>query len=150
MLRRATHDDVQALADLAGALVSESPEWRGMNFSAAKATQMLHFLVDSPRGFVMLAEQGGAVVGAMVAAASEHWACEALVAFELGLYVLPGSRGASIGLELMRAYRRWVSDVGALKGTAGVSTGVQTERTAALYEAAGFRRLGALFDTGGV
>jgi hypothetical protein len=53
-------------------------------------------------------------------------------------------------LQLIEAYKQWVRDIGAKRGTAGVTTGLQTEQTAALYERAGGRRLGVIFDmTGG-
>lgn len=149
MIRPATHDDIPALAALGQSMADESPEWRGMGYSQDKVAAMLQQLIGSPRGFVMVAEHGGTVCAVMVAAATEHWACTALVAFELALYVSPSARGACQGIQLIRAYRQWVADLGALRGTAGVSVGLDDERTGLLYERAGARRLGIVFDVVG-
>lgn len=149
MLRAATNSDIDTLCDLGARMASESPEWSGMGYSAEKVGAMLRSLIGSPRGFVMVAERDGRVCGGMIAAASEHWGCDCLIAFELALYVEPGSRGAVTGLQLIKSYREWVMRIGARRGMAGVTTGIHTERTAVIYERAGARRLGVLFDVVG-
>lgn len=149
MIRRATTADIPALVELGARMAAESPEWRDMGYSGQKVSALLSNLIDSPRGLVLVADRGG-VHGVIVAAASEHWACDALVAFELALYVDQDSRGAIAGLQLIKAYRKWVAESGFKRGTAGITTGLQAERTAALYERAGARRLGVVFDFGGV
>lgn len=149
MIRKATPADIPALVELGARMASESPEWRDMGYSHKKVGALLSSLVDSPRGLVMVADRGG-VCGVIVAAASEHWACDCLVAFELALYVDQSTRGAIVGVQLVKAYREWVAANGFKRATAGVTTGLQTERTALLYERAGARRLGVVFDVGGM
>lgn len=149
MIRKATATDIPALVELGAKMADESPEWRDMGYSRSKVTALLDALVDSPRGFIMVFEQGGKVCGGMVAAASEHWACDSVVAFELTLYVDQDQRGAIAGVQLIKAYMKWVAENGFKRGTAGVTSGVQTDRAAALYERAGARRLGVVFDVGG-
>lgn len=149
MIRRATTADIPALVELGARMAAESPEWRDMGYSGQKVSALLSNLIDSPRGLVLVADRGG-VCGVLVAAASEHWACDAVVAFELALYVDQDARGAIAGVQLVKAYREWVAENGFKRGTAGVTTGLQTERTAVLYERAGARRLGVVFDVGGV
>ena len=148
MIRRATTADISALVEIGARMAAESPEWAGMGYSGQKVAALLANLIDSPRGFVAVADRDG-LSGVIVAAASEHWACDCLVAFELALYVDQDARGAVVGLQLIKAYRDWVAANGFKRGTAGVTTGLQTERTAVLYERAGARRLGVVFDFGG-
>lgn len=148
MIRKATTEDIPTLVELGAKMAAESPEWRDMGYSREKVAALLATLVDSARGLVIVADRGG-VCGGLVAAASEHWACDSVVAFELAIYVDPDARGAVVGIQLVKAYRDWVAANGFKRGTAGVTTGLQTERTAVLYEKAGARRLGVVFDVGG-
>lgn len=148
-IRKARRDDIEHLVQMGAALALEAPEFKGMAFSHDKVRRLLTTLHDSPQGFVMVAEDGGQIVGAMVAAATEHWGFDALVAFDLALYVAPGRRGAQHGAALLKTYATWCRDVGAVRGSVGVSTGIHPDQTGRMYEAAGFRRIGGMFDVMG-
>lgn len=145
-IRKARRDDIEHLVRMGAALSSEAPEFAGMAYNHDKVRRLLTTLHDSPHGFVMVAEDGGQIAGLMVAAATEHWAFDALVAFDLALYVAPGQRGARHGAALLKAYAQWCRDVGAVRGTAGVSTGIHPDATGQLYESVGARRVGGIFD----
>jgi GNAT superfamily N-acetyltransferase len=150
MIRDATRGDIDELLQLGRAMWAEAPEFNRMPWSDDKVRSMLDALIGSPRGFVRVAERDGAITGAMVAAASEHWASDALVAFDLALYVPPTRRGGLIAASLVRSYAQWCRDLGVAQGSAGVSTGVHTEQTERFYLAMGARRTGGNFDVMGV
>lgn len=150
VIRDATQDDLGELLQLGRAMWAEAPEFNAMPWSNEKARSTLRFLIGNPRGFLRVVEQDGGIAGAMAAAAAEHWACDALVAFDLALYVPPTRRGGLIAASLVRAYAQWCRDLGVARGAAGVSTGVHTERTERFYLALGARRTGGNFDVMGV
>ena len=72
----------------------------------------------------MVAEHGAVLEGGMVGAASEHWACDALVAFDIALFVLPDRRGGIAAARLLKAFAAWCKEQGAVIATAGISTQV--------------------------
>jgi len=146
MIRDAVHTDIPRLVELGRLMHDESPEFRGLPFAADKAEKMLGALIDSPLGFVKVVDRAGSIAGGMAAAASEHWASTALVAFDIALFIEPGSRGGAAPVGLIRAYRRWAREIGARRATAGISTGVQVQQTESLYRALGLRYVGPIFD----
>ena len=154
MIRRATPDDIETLVAFGAELWQESPRFRRMTYNPGKVRAMLAALVGSPRGFVAVEERAGAVQGAMVAAATEHWAADELVAFDLALYVRHDKRGGMAAADLLRAYAAWVVQIGAVQGIAGISTQIRTqinlEKLAQLYRAVGFAEVGPVFDAVGV
>lgn len=150
MIRRATPGDIETLTEFGGELWQESPRFRRMTFNPDKVRAMLSSLIDSPRGLVIVDELDGAVSGAMVAAASEHWAANDLVAFDLALFVRQDKRGGMVAADLLRAYAAWCVQIGAAQGNAGISTQIHPEQSARLYRAVGFAEVGPVFDAVGV
>lgn len=147
MIREATAHDIPALVALGRAMHDESPRWRRLEYDAEKVTNTLRVLVGEPWGFVWVAEDAdGLVVGGMVAAATAHWSSADLVACDLALFVAPAARGGLAPVRLLRAYRAWAHNVGAKLVHVGVTTGVQTDETAALIERCGFRRCGVVLE----
>lgn len=149
MIRPATHDDIEGLIELGRAMAAESPQFSRMPYSPSKVRTMLLALIDSPRGFVRVADEGGQLVGVMVGACTEHWACDGLAAFDLALFVPTTRRGGMQAARLLRAFADWSRELGAHIATAGISTGINPEQADRLYLGLGFKRLGSVFDLSG-
>ena len=149
MIRPATHDDIEGLIELGRAMAAESPQFSRMPYSPSKVRAMLLSLIDNPRGFVRVADEGGQLVGVMVGACTEHWACDGLAAFDLVLFVPTTRRGGIHAARLLRAFSDWSREIGAHIVTAGVSTGTNPEQADRLYLGLGFKRLGSVFDLSG-
>lgn len=145
-IRSATPQDIDELVKVGAAMHAESPRFRSLPYNPEKVRSMLQALIGSQRGFVMVAEHGGLIEGGMVAAASEHWACDALAAFDIALFVMPDRRGGIAAARLLKAYAAWCKLIGAAMATAGIGTQVHPDQSAALYRAIGFKEIGPIFD----
>ena len=141
MIREATYDDLPALIELGRAMHAESPNWSPWRFDAERLRVTLAGLVDAPHGCLLVAESADGLTGGMVAVAARHWCCDVLQATDLALFVDPEHRGGTTAARLVRAYLAWCASRGAVP-MAGVSTGVNAERTQALFQALGARPLG--------
>lgn len=146
MIRSATIDDLPTLLALGEAMHAESPRFAKMAFSAARLEETLRALILLPRGFVVVAEIGGEIVGGMVAVCMTHWASEDLLATDLALFVRREHRGGLTAARLVRRYAGWAMGEGAKLIQLGVTTGVATDETAAMYEAIGLRRCGVILE----
>jgi GNAT superfamily N-acetyltransferase len=147
MNRAATFMDLPGLLDLGARMHAESPQFTHLAFSRAKLEQTLLALLDSPLGFIQVAERDGRIAGVMVAIATEHWCSDDLVLCELALYVEPEYRGTLIAAGLIKRFKGWKEQTGAKLATVGVSTAISdemTEKTARLYEALGLKRFGIM------
>ncbi len=147
MIRAANHNDMGALLVLAEQMHAES-DYRRFPFAIEKMASLFAALIDG-RGCLFVAERDGASVGVIAGYCEENWFTHAKVAGEYGLFVTPAARGGRHGIGLMRAFRTWAAEQGADQVMVGITTGVDTERTAALYERLGFHRTGILFELKG-
>lgn len=145
MIRDANLYDLPALLVLGQQMHAESPRFSRLRFSASRLESTLRLLLGSGQ-FLVVAEDGRRVVGGMAAVAMPHWASDDLVATDLALFVARDARGGMVPARLIKAYTAWASKRGAVLIQAGVTTGINTETTAALYERMGLKRCGALLE----
>lgn len=147
MIRPATLTDIPALVVLGRLMHDESPRFCVLPYSPDKVRDMLRVLINEPFGFAWVAEDAdGGIVGGMIAALMPHWCSEAVVASDLALFVAPSARGTLAPVRLLNTYRSWAKAQGAVMCQFGVTTGVQTEATAALVERIGFKRCGVVLE----
>lgn len=151
MIRAATANDITPLLILGSKMHQESPRFRERNFDMLKVAKLMHWLVTDENGMLLVAERDGQIVGGMLALVAEDYFGSDLQASELALYVNPDKRGCMSGVRLLRGYVDWAMARGVVHGSiqAGISTGVHPERTGRMYELAGFRQVGGLFEYGG-
>ncbi len=69
--------------------------------------RVLHDLVISPAGFVLVAEVGGVIVGAMLGLAHVPVFARRMQASELGWFVSPGHRGSRDALRMIEEFEAW-------------------------------------------
>lgn len=146
MIRPANPFDLPALLDLGERMHAESPRFSRLAFSRARLHDTLRGLLDSPAGFLWVAEMNGQVIGGMAGIIGPHWASEDLVATDLALFIDEKQRGGMSTARLITEYKRWAHQRGARIVQVGVTTGVQTEQTARLYERLGLARCGLILE----
>lgn len=146
-LRKATLKDVDSLLSLAFAMHHESPRFRQYAFLPDRLRKTLADVIGMELGFCHVAEQDGMIVGAMVAFAMPHFACDILQACDLGIFIDDKHRGSSLAARLVKAYLKWAEAVGA-EPTIGINTGVHPERTAQLLQALGAKPSGTNWTWG--
>ncbi|WP_158785146.1 GNAT family N-acetyltransferase [Pantoea sp. BAV 3049] len=145
MIRNATRDDIPALIEL-GTLMFMESRYASSPFVPEKCAQLARELIDAPAGCVLVAEEGGKVVGWLGGGIGEQWFSHALQAFEYGVFIAPAHRGSSAAYRLVKTFTDWARDNGASVINMGITTGVHEERTGDLYARLGFTRTGLLYS----
>lgn len=140
MIRPGKIEDVDAVIELGRLMHAESPRWNRLAYSEPRVRATLTELINSPDGLVLVAERDQRLVGGILALMSLDWMSEQRTAQELALFMLPAYRASMTPCRLISAFVAWAKAKGAVWVEAGISTGVHTERTAALYEKLGFER----------
>lgn len=141
MIRPATHDDFLAWRGLCERLHAQSPfasippEWEGIG-------KLFRQCLSSRLGCVLVAEHGGRLTGTVLGLAQEWWWCRKRVASDLLLY----SERPGDGPALLSAFMDWAWSVpSVIHVVCGQSSGVDIERTSAMYRQAGMKPIGGLF-----
>lgn len=148
MIRPAHAGDIPRLVDLGAVMHSESPRFRDFAYQRERVVSMIEWLMGSPQGLVLVADQQfEGVIGGIMAMTMPHYACELVQASDLALFVHPEFRGGSAALRLVRGYLDWARDMGA-EPSIGVNTGVQPERTGKLLAALGAEQTGTIWTWG--
>lgn len=144
-IREMSQGDVHKALSLAADMHQES--WfRDFDFDVAKALSIWDRKVAQPdRWCLFVAEDDNKIIGVFAGAAHEHFFGTDLVSTDLILYVDPAHRGGSAAPRLIKAYEEWATKIGCKDITIGVSTGVNTERTARLFEKLGFGHRAIIF-----
>lgn len=147
-LRQATHEDLGAIIELAKAMHHESPRFSRYAFLGYRLRTTLDATLNmGARGFLVVVERDGRIVGAFAGVAFDHFACDVLQANDLGLFVAPDARGGSTAARLVRAYLAWAGGIGA-EPTISINTGVAVDRTGKLMEALGAQNSGTSWTWG--
>lgn len=145
-IRPATVEDIPRLIELGGLMHAESERFSRHPYAPDRIDALLRRLIGSPRGLVLVATDETDMFGVFVGVAAEHWACEALVASDLALFVRQDKRGSTAAPRLLCGYVAWCKSIGAAMATAGISTQVHPEKSARLYRGLGFQEVGPVFD----
>lgn len=138
-VRHATAEDIPALIALGRAMHAESPRFSRLPYSPERTANTINFLIA--HGVVLIAERGGQAVGMMGGMVAPQPFLDSLHGVELAVYVSPEHRGRT-GMRLIKSFEAWAFDRGADEISLGISTEVDAERTAQLYERLGYRRSG--------
>ncbi|MFT3720415.1 GNAT family N-acetyltransferase [Pseudorhodoferax sp.] len=144
MVRNATPEDLDALVELGAVMHAESPRFSRLAFAphVLRAT-LLHVMAEH---FLMVAEEGGKIIGGMAAVCAPHWSSLDRVATDLALFIHPDHRGGIAPARLVNQYRIWARAKGAVLIDIGVNTGVQPQATAQLLARMGMRPCGFILE----
>lgn len=113
-VRRATQDDLPAYMDLAAAFVATTPVSNIISFDREGTAAFVEAALDNPDMLILVAEDGGKIVGITGALAYPMYFNPAKrVAQELWWYMAPDARGGNAGSLMFKTIERWAKDVGA-------------------------------------
>lgn len=146
MIRPATPEDIPRMVELGRAMHGESPTFCRLRFDADKLAATIASTIASPAGFAYAAEQGGEVVGGMLAVITPHYFSPDLVACDLALFMAPEHRGGMAAVRLINAYTKWAEYHGAALVQIGVMTGVNVDKTETLLHRLGWHRSGLVME----
>lgn len=148
MIRPATHDDIDRLVILGEEMHVES-RFARLPLDVDKVKALFAHLIESPDGLLIVADKDGEVIGGFAGYVSEHYFARTKVAADFGLFISRQDRGGMTAARLLKAYATWAKERGAVMIQAGITTGVHVEESTRLYQALGFRQVGALFELEG-
>jgi GNAT superfamily N-acetyltransferase len=117
-------------------MAHESPRFSHSTFDMDRCLNLLHTLTSSEDGLVLVV--GDEPIGMLLGLVTEQFFSADRIAQELVVYMLPEHRGGRDVVRMIQAFEDWAVARGAREITLGVSTEVNTERTAAMYRRLGF------------
>lgn len=143
MIRKATPEDIPAILEL-GHLMHLESRFKALPYSRKKVAHIFAQLIEG-KGFAMVVEKDGELIGAMGAIVMELWFSTAKAAQDFGLFIHPDHRGGLHAVRLLKAYEAWAKEGGAYAAEMGINTGVMLEQTGRLFELRGYTLAATLY-----
>lgn len=147
MITHATQEDIPALLAMAAAMHAES-RFNVLDFDTQKMRPLFEHLASHENGCLLMAQRDGIAIGFVAAGIAQDFFGQSLMAFEYGVYVVPEHRGSMAGVQLVKTFLCWARARNVHYINMGVTTGVTTDRTGALYERLGAKKVGDLYSWG--
>jgi GNAT superfamily N-acetyltransferase len=144
-VRAATLEDIPTLVELGYAMQQESPRFAHLTYAPIKVAQSAKHMLTADNGGVFVVEHEDVVIGMLGGYVLEYFFSHDKFASDLVVYVAPQHRGGSAFVRLIVAFEQWAIAQGVSEIVLGVSTEVEAERTASMYERLGYRRVGLTF-----
>jgi len=135
--RLATERDVPAVTDLCQEFHGLSYQ-RSVPFDWDVMGDWVSDRVSDSGSLVAGAWRGNDLVGSVIGLTFVPPYSNRVVAGDFIWYVRPEYRGGMTGVRLMRMFENWARDVGAVQILTGATSGIKSERGAALLERLGF------------
>lgn len=144
MIRLATEADLDRSIELGKKMWSES-RYRFYDYNEEKTRNFLSTCINHKDGMFFVAEVEGQVVGGVCGWIDTFYFGNDRLLVDILLFVEPGRRGQLVGMQLLKRYTEFGKENGVAQIVISNSTDVDKERTAALYEAAGYKRVGYVY-----
>jgi len=115
-------------------------------FDGSKCLMILNSCLTLDETFCIVLEHEDQIVGFAAGYLVEHFFTSQRFANDMLVYVAPEYRSKSGGSILIKAFEDHVREnFGDIPIVMGITTGVEPERSASLYEFMGFKQCGTLF-----
>jgi len=135
--RLATQFDAIAVTDLCEEFHGLSYQ-RSVPFDWDIMVEWVSDRIDDDGSLVLGAWSGADLVGCVIGLTFVPPYSERVVAGDYIWYVRPEYRGGMVGVRLLRMFEDWAVDAGAVQILTGATSGIKSERGAALLERLGF------------
>lgn len=136
--------DIPTLVELGRRMHAESPRFARLAFDPQRLTAVAAGLIPNPDCCILVGDNDGLLIGMFVGFVMQHFFSTASYASDMALYVTPEERGGTLAVRFLRRFESWAHDKGAAECVPGISTEVEVERTARLYERLGYKRSGLI------
>lgn len=138
-VRRATVDDVSALADMGVRFIERTGYAGRLPLDRDTFAFRLMPLVTHPAAFIAVTNDAEGLTGAIGAAVAPDLFTDASKVLELFWWVEPRARGAKVGSALFDALTAWATESGAV--SLGMIEPPNAPEVASFYERRGLKRL---------
>tara|TARA_R100001460_G_scaffold74795_1_gene115919 strand:+ start:298 stop:747 length:450 start_codon:yes stop_codon:yes gene_type:complete len=138
MIRNMTEEDVDFCIEL-GKSMHEESYFRQFDYNFDKLKVFVTNLVNTPeQSCALVAIKEGQIIGFFLGISNEHWFGTDKMSCDLACYIIPSERGSMTATKLIKQYEKWAKEIGVKEMLIGVSTGVNSDRTASLFERLGY------------
>lgn len=141
MIRKATRDDIPLMVELAAEYLQHS-SYAPLVYDKIKTHDFLDELLDE-KGFMVVAERDGQIVGGMVGDVITPWFSDDKIGVEYIIYMHPDYRTGRDAYRLIRSWVEWCKYQDVKQIRPAISSGVN--RGERLYQAMGFEVVGSNF-----
>ncbi|MHB1260330.1 MAG: GNAT family N-acetyltransferase [Thermoplasmatota archaeon] len=136
-VRLAEPGDLARIVEMGVLFVAESPYGRIAPAVPGRIAELASRLATSSVGVIFVSEVDGKVVGMIGGHVFDHPMLDAIVASEVAWWLDPPFRSGRLGVELMRRFEQWASDMGATH----VEMVAPNERVGQFYERVGYTQV---------
>lgn len=147
LVRPVQREDVVPLVEI-GKVMHKESVYAHLDYDIEKLHQLGEGIAANPdsdwAAFTAIAATGERI-GMLVGYIAEHTFGRDKVAQDFINFVLPERRGIMAGKAMIHMFEDWAKRKGVAEVYLGITTGVEVERTAKLYERLGYERAGILF-----
>lgn len=147
-VRPAKRADLTAIMELGKLLHAES-RYRTLSFSPTKVSDTFNTLLKGA-GCVFVAELDGEILGGIAGWLSPTWYGVEPSLMEVALFITPEHRHDDVAESLIMAFVNFGKSRGCTLIQSGVVSGVEQEKTEALYQRLGGQNHGSLYEFGGI
>jgi len=143
--RMMAESDIEEMISL-GQQMHEESAFKPLHYSREKCRALgLRYLSRPDTHFSMCAEEDGKIVGMIMGHLMPYYFGDDFMATDHLWFVSQEKRGSTVGVRLLKAFRKWAVNCGAHEICIGVSTGVETGRTHELLTRIGFSHVGGTY-----
>ena len=103
MIREATHEDLDGIAELLKFAHDESPNYERFGYSENRTRAYLHNFRDSLESTMLVNEKDGEIVGLAMGVLQPNWLSFGYVAVSVLIYSKPGHNG----IPLVKGFLSW-------------------------------------------
>ena len=139
-VRLVTEADTPAILALGRQMVAEVASHHVFDDEVARETIRASLTTATPTCFVV--EQAGAVIGFLYGFIHGYSFTAGISVVQEVLYVRPDKRGTRAAALLILAFKRWGEGLDAKEIVFGISSGINVDRAARLFERFGAQRTG--------
>jgi GNAT superfamily N-acetyltransferase len=151
MIRFATRNDFEQAVVLGWEMHQQSPRYSKMNYNLEKVVMFFESIINNDDYLFLVAEKEGRLVGGFIGYVMPTWFGDDLTAGDFSLFIHQDHRGGTTAPRLIKKYIAWAKAKGVKAENIGlgITTGVDPEKTAKLYEMLNFQESGILMNLKG-
>ena len=143
-IRPAVQHDLPAIYRL-GEEMHRDTAFARIEWNRPKAIRTFNLWIRDPAIFLVVAEAGDEIAGAMAARTQGWFFGHGKMATDMGLFVRPAARRSRAAVLLVKAFEEWARENDCIEAMLSTHSGYETERFGRFVERRGYARRGISF-----
>ena len=143
-IRELEFNDSQQIIEL-GRIIHKESYYNFLPYEEMKIQELIMVTLKNPQSNVcFVAEQDNKIIGALCGFIVPYTMNFRLFAQDLGLWVLPKSRGTLAAKKLLNVFEVWANSLGCDEIMLSITSNINQDRTAQFYEKLGYTNSGVV------